>query len=94
MRYWSGSNLGPVAYVDRSGELSPAEFAIEDMLAFDRLGPAARRALALSRFGGSAADIEARWGGRYALDEAVADRIRAQDARFSGRFNCSADALI
>lgn len=87
-------NVAPAIYVDLAKELSPAEFAIEDMAAFDRLGPLAREALARSRFGGSAADIERRWGGPFADDEAVARAIGREDGKFSGCFGPRADSAI
>jgi hypothetical protein len=82
--YLSPSRMNAVWVEPRP--LEPAEYARLDMAAFDRLGPLARQAISASRFGPSAHDIERRWGGRFADDEAVARRVRAEDDKISGRF--------
>lgn len=74
--------------------LTVVENAILEMAAWDKMGPEARRALAESQFGISASHIWHRYGGPYADDEAVAARVRAEDTRHCGQFNCKASGPI
>jgi hypothetical protein len=60
--------------------------ALAQMSAFDRLGPQARRAIRESRFDAPAPVVMRKYGGPFAEDERVADRVRDDDNTYSGMF--------
>lgn len=57
-----------------------------NMGAFDQLGAQTRAAIAGSRFDIPADMVRQQWGGPYAEDERVADRVRKHDDKYSGSF--------